>query len=171
MKKCYLVVDVQNDFVSGSLGFDGAQGVAERIAAYLKNVDGDLVFTQDTHFDNYLETQEGKNLPVVHCIKDTPGWEIVPELTEFTKDAPVFEKSSFGSPDLLEYFKTHHYDEVEIMGLVSNICVISSAVLVKTADPEVLITVNKTLTDSFDASLNTKVFDVLKGLQVNVVEG
>lgn len=171
MKKCYLVVDVQNDFVSGSLGFEGAQGVAERIAATLEHAKGDFVFTKDTHFDDYLETQEGRNLPVIHCIKGTPGWEIVPELVEFTKDATVFEKSSFGSPDLHEYFKTHHYDEVEIMGLVSNICVISSAVLVKTAAPEVQITVNASLTDSFDPSLHEKVLDVLKGLQVNVIEG
>ena len=169
MKKCYLIVDVQNDFVDGTLGFDGAQGVVDRIVEHLKDADGDFVFTQDTHFDNYLETQEGKNLPVVHCIKGTQGWEIVDALKPYRNHGVVYEKSSFGSPDLIDYFRNHKYDQVEIMGLVSNICVISSAVLVKSGDPDVEIVVNRQLTDSFDADLNTKVFDVLKGLQVKVI--
>lgn len=170
MKKCYLIVDVQNDFVSGTLGFDGAQAVVDNISAYLANKQGDFVFTKDTHHQNYLETQEGRNLPVVHCIKNTTGWQIVDALNPFLAHSVVFEKESFGSPDLINYFRDHQYDEVEIMGLVSNICVISSAVLVKTADPEVLITVSRSRTASFDEDLNTKVFDVLKGLQVQVID-
>lgn len=170
MKKCYLVVDVQNDFVDGTLGFEGAQEVVDQIESYLAKANGDFVFTKDTHFNNYLETQEGHNLPVVHCIKDTPGWQIVDALRPFMRSSVVFEKSSFGSPDLLEYFRNNKYDEVEIMGLVSNICVISSAVLVKTADPEVKITVSRRRTNSFDSDLNEKVFDVLKGLQVEVLD-
>lgn len=170
MKTCYLIVDVQNDFVSGSLGFDGAQGVVDRISAYLKGKEGNFVFTKDTHFQDYLCTQEGQNLPVEHCIRGTHGWEIVDELKPFLSQSVVFEKSSFGSPDLLDYFRQHKYDRVEIMGLVSNICVISSCVLVKSGDPEVKIVVDKALTDSFDADLNNKVFDVLKGLQVELVD-
>ena len=90
MKKCYLIVDVQNDFVDGTLGFDGAQGVVDRIVEHLKDADGDFVFTQDTHFDNYLETQEGKNLPVVHCIKGTQGWEIVDALKPYRNHGVVY---------------------------------------------------------------------------------
>lgn len=170
MKICYLIVDVQNDFVSGSLGFDGAQGVVDRISSYLKGKDGDFVFTKDTHYSNYLDTQEGKNLPVEHCISGTHGWEIVDELKPLLVQSVVFEKVSFGSPDLIDFFRETKYDRVEIMGLVSNICVISSCVLVKSGDPEVQIVVDKALTDSFDPDLNNKVFDVLKGLQVEVID-
>lgn len=170
MKRCYLVVDVQNDFVSGSLDFDKAQGVADRIAQACASFDGDFVFTMDTHGENYLSTQEGQNLPVIHCIKGTSGWDVELGLKPYYDKATVFEKESFGSPDLLQYFKDNYYDEVHIMGLVSNICVISSAVLVKTASPETKIIVSKELTGSFDEDLNTKVFDVLKGLQTEVVE-
>lgn len=169
-KKCYLIVDVQNDFVTGTLGFDKAPAVVTNIVDYLSDKEGDFVFTKDTHFDDYLSTQEGRNLPVVHCIHGSEGWNIVDELKPFMAKSTVFEKTSFGSPDLIEYFRTHQYDEVEIMGLVSNICVISSAVLVKSGDPEVLITVSKSRTDSFDDDLNEKVFDVLKGLQVNIID-
>lgn len=170
MKKCYLIVDVQNDFVTGTLGFDGAQQVVDEISRYLKDKVGDFVFTKDTHFNNYLETQEGQNLPVTHCIKGTHGWQVVDELRPYMEQATVFEKSSFGSPDLIQYFQNHHYDEVEIMGLVSNICVISSAVLVKSGDPEVRISVSKLRTNSFDADLNEKVFDVLAGLQTEILD-
>ena len=169
MKKCYLIVDVQNDFVGGSLGFEGAEQVVLNIAEKLKDAKGDFVFTRDTHFEDYLTTQEGVNLPVIHCQKDSHGWQIDDRLHPYLEGATIFDKSSFGSKDLIHYFETNRYDEVEIMGLVSNICVISSAVLVKTADPETQIVVDRQCTDSFDPELNLKVFDVLQGLQVKVV--
>ena len=169
MKKCMVVVDVQNDFVDGTLGFEGANQVVENIVNKLKYFKGDLVFTRDTHFDNYLETQEGKNLPVVHCIKGTDGWQIDSRLKPFLSDAAVFDKPSFGSLDLIEYFQNNNYESVEIMGLVSNICVISTAVLIKTANPELPIIVDSSCTDSFDSQLNKDSLNVLKGLQVEVL--
>lgn len=171
MKKCLVIVDVQNDFVTGSLGFDGASKVVDRIVEKLKDHDGDLIFTRDTHDSDYLNTQEGKRLPVEHCFEGSHGWELDDRLLPFiSEDTPIYNKPSFGSLELLDYFKENAYDEVEIAGLVSNICVISTAVLVKTADPEVRIVVDKTATDSFDPELNLKTFDVLKGLQVDVIE-
>ena len=169
MKKCMVVVDVQNDFIDGSLGFEGANQAVENIVSKLKNFEGDLVFTRDTHFDNYLETQEGRNLPVIHCIKNTEGWQIDSRLTPFLSSAAIFDKPSFGSLDLIEYFQNNDYESVEIMGLVSNICVISTAVIIKTANPEIPIIVDSTCTDSFDPQLNKDSLNVLKGLQVEVL--
>ena len=169
MKKCLIVVDVQNDFVSGALGFDGASNVVDVIVEKLKNFDGDVIFTKDTHYPGYLDTQEGRRLPIEHCFYETHGWELDARLLPFVnKDTIVFEKPSFGSLELIPYFQSHEYDEVEIAGLVSNICVISTAVLVKTANPEVRIVVDRKATDSFDRDLNLKTFDVLEGLQVDV---
>lgn len=170
MKKCLVIVDVQNDFVDGSLGFEGADKVVKTIVEKLKTHRGDVVFTRDTHHNDYLTTQEGKRLPVEHCIEDTYGWQLDSRLEPYVSDeTPIFNKPGFGSIDLVSFFQQHHYDEVEIAGLVSNICVISSAVLIKTADPEVRIIVDVKATDSFDADLNKKAIAVLKGLQVDVV--
>lgn len=170
MKKCLVIVDVQNDFVSGTLGFEGAEKVVEVIVEKLKNHEGDCVYTRDTHHEDYLETQEGKRLPVEHCFEGTEGWEIDARLKKYiTADTPIFNKPSFGSIELLEYFKEHDYDVIEIAGLVSNICVISTAVLIKTANPEAQIIVDRQATDSFDPDLNLKTFDILKGLQVDVI--
>lgn len=172
MKKCLVIVDVQNDFVSGTLGFDGADRVVEVIVEKLKHHQGDVVFTRDTHHEDYLNTQEGTRLPIEHCFENTEGWQLDARLLPFVgAETVVFNKPSFGSLELIPYFQEHQYDCVEIAGLVSNICVISTAVLVKTADPEVRIVVDRQATDSFDASLNEKTFAVLEGLQVDVFGG
>lgn len=173
MKTLYLVVDMQNDFVDGTLGFDKAQTVVDNIESYLnENVreEDSIIFTRDTHYDNYLETQEGKKLPIKHCIKDTQGWQIVPKLQEFiTEDTLIFDKPTFGSLELGVYLQDKHYDKIEIMGLVSNICVISNAVIAKSALPEVTIEVNRSLTSSFDESLDVKSMEVMAGFQIEIV--
>ncbi len=143
MAKALVVVDMQNDFVDGALGTKEAQGMLPRLVEKLKNLDSDteIFFTQDTHGENYLETQEGKNLPVVHCVKKTQGWEIVPELQEFTKKAKaVIEKKTFGSTRLPTLLKP--YEEVEFVGLCTDICVISNALLLKAFYPEQKISVD-----------------------------
>lgn len=171
MKKCTIVVDMQNDFVSGALGFPNAQTIVTRIKAMLQQMDQtqDLIFTLDTHDLDYLTTQEGRNLPVEHCIKGTWGHEIVKELHPYIAHAHLFEKPTFGSLELANYLETQSYDEISICGLVSNICVISTAVLAKAALPEAKIVVDSSLTDSFDPELHSKVLDVLRGLQVQVI--
>ena len=143
MAKALVVVDMQNDFVDGSLGTAEAQEMLPRLVEKLKNLDSstEIFFTQDTHGENYLETQEGKNLPVVHCVKKTHGWEIVPELQEFTKKAKaVIEKKSFGTTRLPTLLKP--YEEVEFVGLCTDICVISNALLLKAFYPEQKIAVD-----------------------------
>lgn len=173
MTKLLIVVDFQNDFVDGALGFKGAETldkiIEDKIIKYLKNND-DIIYTLDTHYDNYLDTQEGKKLPIVHCIESTFGHQVYGNVGKYVKDAKkVFKKNTFGSLDLGNYLKDKNYEEIELVGLVSNICVISNAVIAKAALPEALIIVDRQATLSFDALLHEKTFDVLKGLQVLVI--
>lgn len=174
MKKILLVVDYQVDFVSGALGFAGAElldrPISEKIKEYGK---GNVFYTLDTHFDNYLDTKEGKNLPVPHCIKGTAGWEVYGETKQalFDADAVCIEKRSFGI-DLTDETLSklpRAVDSVEIVGLVSNICVISNAVILNTLYSDAEITVDAALTASFDDMLNKEALDVMSGLQINVI--
>lgn len=171
--KALIVVDYQNDFVSGSLGFETAPSLDEiivkKIEEYREN-DDEVIFTYDTHEENYLETLEGKNLPIAHCISDTEGWELYGETkTKQRATDQIFRKETFGSSQLFDYLRDNEYDSVELVGLVSNICVISNAVLAKTALPNTEIIVDAAATDSFDKILNEKVLDVMEGLQIKVI--
>lgn len=174
MKKILIVVDYQNDFVNGSLGFRGAEkidkGIADKIRKY---GDGNVFFTRDTHYDNYLNTREGKNLPVVHCIEGTSGWQIFGDTAKALKEvgAVGFNKISFGLKitDEVEDKLPENVDEIELVGLVSNICVISNAIIFQTQYPQAQMSVDASLTSSFDSELNEKVLDILEGLQVKVI--
>lgn len=173
MKKLLIVVDFQNDFVNGALGFAGAENldeiIAEKIKQYRKNK-WDVAFTLDTHSEDYLSTQEGKNLPVKHCIKGTFGHELYGKCAESVLNTDrLFYKPGFGSSELLEYLKNSEYEEVELAGLVSNICILSNAVIAKTALPEALITVDAKATDSFNKDLNEKALDIMEGIQIKVI--
>ena len=174
MKKILLVVDYQVDFVSGALGFAGAELLDRPIAEKIKECGkGNVFYTLDTHFDNYLDTKEGKNLPVPHCIKGTAGWEVYGETKQalFDADAVCIEKRSFGI-DLTDETLSklpRAVDSVEIVGLVSNICVISNAVILNTLYSDAEITVDAALTASFDDMLNKEALDVMSGLQINVI--
>lgn len=166
--KLLIVVDYQNDFVNGSLGFKKAEELEQRIVQKIKEYDN-VIFTLDTHYDNYFDTLEGKKLPVKHCIKDTDGHKLYGEVSKYLDKAiKVFEKPTFPSLELANYLVGKGYDEVEICGLVSNICVLSNVVMVKAALPNVRIIVNKNLTASFDEKLNEETFDILKGIHVDV---
>lgn len=172
MKRALIVVDYQNDFVCGALGFDGAERlediICEKIEQYKK--DGDVIFTFDTHEDDYLDTQEGKNLPVKHCIKGTDGHKLYGKVAkEVDFDSYIFDKSTFGSLELACFLKEKNYDAVELCGLVSSICVLSNAVLAKAALPESQIIVDSKATDSFDKEMNEKTFDILKNLHITVL--
>ena len=135
-----IVVDVQNDFVDGVLGTAEAQAMVPNLVNKLKNIQNELIFTQDTHKDNYLETAEGKFLPVQHCIKNTFGWEFAPEIQPFTSKGTVIEKAAFGSTRLPSLLKK--YDEIELCGLCTDICVISNALLIKAFYPEKTIIID-----------------------------
>lgn len=172
MKKLLVVVDYQKDFVDGALGFEGAELIADviknKIETYLNNND-DVIFTLDTHEENYMDTMEGHKLPVKHCIKNSDGWKVYESCDYLNKAKMVFEKPTFPSLDLANYLKDSDYEEVELCGLVSNICVISNAVMVKSALPNANIFIDAKATDSFDKVLQDKCFDVLEGLHIKVI--
>ncbi|HEX2986536.1 MAG TPA: cysteine hydrolase family protein [Caproiciproducens sp.] len=172
MKKLLVVVDYQNDFVNGSLGFPKAPGleagIVEKIREYRQS-GGDVVFTLDTHQEDYLQTQEGRNLPVKHCVENSQGWELYGKVAGLCGGSSAkFRKVTFGSMELAEYLKEKRYDQVELVGVVSNICVISNAVLAKAALPEAEIIVDAACTASNDDALNEKALDVMQGMQIQV---
>lgn len=142
-KKVLIVVDMQNDFVDGALGTAEAisivDNVNEKIKIYRKTGEA-VVFTRDTHFENYLETMEGKKLPVKHCIKGTEGWQIISEI-DTAKDK-IINKPTFGSLELADYVETLDIDTIEIIGLCTDICVISNAMILKAKFPEKVIKVD-----------------------------
>ena len=135
-----IIVDVQNDFVDGVLGTKEAQEMIPNLVEKLKNIKHEVIFTQDTHKDNYLETAEGKQLPVPHCIKNSFGWQIAPEIQPLIGKAMVIEKAAFGSTRLPSLLKK--YDEVELCGLCTDICVISNALLIKAFYPDKTIIID-----------------------------
>lgn len=170
MKKLLIVVDFQNDFVNGSLGFSEAAELEDKICSKIDEYKNDeIIYTLDTHSDNYMSTQEGKNLPVPHCIKGTDGHKLYGHVSEKLNGRKFFEKNTFPSLELGKFLEGKAYDIIELCGLVSNICVISNAVIAKSACPETEIIVNSSLTASADASLHQKALDVMKGLQITVL--
>ena len=175
MKKLLVVVDYQNDFVDGALGFEGAEeienNIIDLIEKFEKNNDF-ICFTFDTHERDYLSTTEGKCLPVEHCIKGTKGWEITPRLQDFAQKYPKFEKHTFGSLELGNYIKGINplINEVYLVGLVSNICVISNAIIAKAAlDKNGRVYVVRKATASFDKEMEQKGFDILENLHIRVI--
>ncbi len=145
MRKILVVVDMQNDFVDGSLGTKEAVGIVENVVEEIKKYRTEDIFaTRDTHPENYLETQEGKHLPVVHCVKNTNGWEINKEVAAVLKDAKVIDKPTFGSKELAEEItKIAEKEEVEVtlVGLCTDICVVSNALLIKAYLPNICVKV------------------------------
>lgn len=167
MKKTLIVVDMQKDFIDGSLGTKEAVAIVEnvkrKIAQYKENGD-EIIFTRDTHQQNYLETNEGKHLPVVHCIEGTEGWKIAEGLE--VPEAIYIDKPSFGYMN----WKDYHLEEVEIVGLCTDICVVSNALIIKATYPEIKVVVDASccagvMPESHRAALMT-----MKMCQVEVVE-
>ncbi len=172
VKQCLIVVDYQNDFVTGTLGFPKAmmleRQIAEKIQQYRDRGD-DILFTFDTHDDSYLHTQEGRMLPVAHCIRGTDGHDLYGQVRDrFRQEDTCFYKNAFGSSELFDYLRETRYARIELVGVVSNICVISNAVLAKTAQPETPVTVDASCTASHDDRLNEAALDVMAGLQIGI---
>ena len=175
MKKILIVVDMQKDFVEGALGTAEAVAIVDNVVKKIENFDGDIIATYDTHSDNYAETQEGRNLPVPHCIKGSDGWELDSKVQAVLdkKGFTAIEKPTFGSVDLPEYIrKNYNTDEIEIelIGLCTDICVVSNALLMKANFLETKVSVDASCcagvtVDSHNAALLT-----MKMCQVNVTE-
>lgn len=145
MKCCLIVIDMQNDFISGSLGSDEAKKIVplvkERIEKAIKDGE-DIYFTKDTHYEDYLNTKEGRFLPVKHCIENTSGHDICDELKPYKKNAKnIFIKNTFGYKDLPKYL--NEYNSITFVGLCTDICVVSNVILTKAFYPEKNISIKK----------------------------
>ena len=170
MKKALIVVDFQNDFIDGALGFDKAKTLQSEILRLMSEFDGDIIFTLDTHAQDYLQTKEGRNLPVPHCIKGEQGWQMPSKFAPYLQKArAVFEKDSFGSLDLAAFLREQGYEQVEFCGLVSHICVFHNIILAFNALPNARLILHQNATASFDESLQNHTFELLKAFWVEFV--
>lgn len=188
-KKLLLVVDMQNDFIDGSLGTPEAQAIVPKVCEKIKNWDGLVWFTKDTHDENYLSTQEGRNLPVKHCIIGTPGFAIADPVLEAWMSRPgagypsVYLKHGFGAKDLVagglasgdlkDYWHgwTANGDRitsVELIGLCTDICVISNAVLIKSFFPEMKISVDASCCAGVTPQSHKNALEAMKMLQIEI---
>lgn len=170
-RKVLIVVDMQKDFIDGALGTKEAEAIVDNVEMKIKEFAGEVIFTRDTHFDNYSETQEGRKLPVPHCIKETEGWEINERLEKLRiPEMKVFDKITFGSVELAEYLKSDkELESVTLIGLCTDICVISNALLIKAFLPEVDITVDEKCCAGVTPESHENALKAMKMCQINVV--
>lgn len=170
MKKLLIVVDMQNDFVSGSLGSGDAAAIVENVVEKVKKAESekeDIIFTRDTHGEDYLNTQEGRHLPVVHCVKGTKGWEIVDELLPYVKE--VVDKPTFGSLELAEKVRAKGYTDIEVVGLCTDICVVSNVMILKAVMPEAVITVDSRCCAGVTKESHQSALDTMKMCQAEII--
>lgn len=167
--KILIVVDMQNDFIDGALGTKEAclivPNVIEKIKKYENNNDL-IVYTKDTHYENYLETMEGINLPVPHCIKGTSGHDIPKEVLR--ENNIIFEKLTFGSKELIEFLKEKTFDEVELCGLCTDICVISNALLIKAYFPEIKVKIDSKCCAGVTVKSHNEALNTMKMCQIKI---
>ncbi|MBQ7677518.1 MAG: cysteine hydrolase [Lachnospiraceae bacterium] len=169
--KILVVVDMQNDFIDRALGTKEAVGIVDNVAKKIAEFDGKVIYTKDTHLENYLQTQEGKNLPVEHCIRGSEGWQLSSALPVKADDL-VIEKPTFGSTELGEYLKKTAADvdieEIEIVGLCTDICVISNALLIKAFLPEVKISVDPSCCAGVTPESHKNALEAMKMCQIKI---
>ena len=171
--KFLIVVDMQNDFIDGALGTKEAVAILPAVKSKIENFEGKVIFTRDTHEEDYLSTQEGRNLPVEHCIKDTEGWQITPELDALRKEDAI-DKPSFGSVALGQLLKAYDtYEEkiesITLIGLCTDICVISNAMLIKAFLPETPIVVDAECCAGVTPESHENALEAMKMCQIKVL--
>lgn len=167
--KILVVVDMQKDFIDGALGTAEAAAIVPYVKELIKNFDGKVFFTRDTHFADYMDTQEGKNLPVKHCIKGTPGWEIHPELDALRKTEPI-DKLTFGSSALPEILaKEDDVESITFIGLCTDICVISNVMITKAFFPEIPLIVDAKACAGVTPESHNNALSAMKMCQITVV--
>lgn len=167
MKKL-IIIDMQNDFVTGSLGTKEAREIVPHIIDRLNEYSkADVIFTRDTHYDNYLNTLEGKKLPVTHCIKCTPGWEIIPEFNII--GTVVINKNTFGSTYLPTIMEFESLESIELCGVCTDICVISNALLLRAHYPNTKIIVYANCCAGVTPELHEAALKVMESCQINVI--
>ena len=173
MKKFLIVVDMQKDFVDGALGTKEAMDIVPFVVDKIKGFDGEIIVTYDTHNENYMETSEGKHLPVPHCIKGTDGWRLNSDVAAALKNKNyiALEKLTFGSTALPEIIRQKTADEpleIELIGLCTDICVVSNALMLKANFPEMQISVNSSCCAGVTPDSHTAAINTMKMCQIEI---
>jgi len=174
MQKILVVVDMQKDFVDGALGTKEAQAIVDKVVKKIEDFDGSIYVTYDTHFEDYLETDEGKNLPVVHCVRDTDGWKLNEKVQEvLDKKGPYteIEKITFGSIDLpFVLAEENEMDdaEIELIGLCTDICVVSNALILKANYPDINISVDSACCAGVTPEKHEAALETMRSCQIIV---
>lgn len=176
MQRLLVVIDMQNDFIDGSLGTKEAQMIVPAVIERIKTFDGPVLFTRDTHTENYLQTAEGKKLPVEHCIKGTCGWELQSEIEALRKEKAIatFDKYTFGSKELAAYVSENianfgGVSAIVLCGLCTDICVISNAMLLKAYLPEIPIVIDSECCAGVTVESHENALKAMEMCQIEVV--
>ncbi len=171
MQNILIVVDMQKDFIDGALGTAEAVAIVSNVEEKIKGFEGKVIFTRDTHEENYMETQEGKNLPVPHCIRGTEGWEIDKSLQKYVMDVCI-DKPTFGSMELGMYLKelneAEPIEKITLIGLCTDICVISNAMIAKAVLPEVKVAVDASCCAGVTPQSHNNALEAMKMCQIAV---
>lgn len=175
MRKILIVIDMQNDFIDAALGTKEAVSIVEAVKEKIRSFPAeDVIATMDTHDEGYMQTQEGKNLPVMHCIKGTDGWKIRPDIAELLTGAKIYEKPTFGSTALaadLKDLSEKEEIELELIGLCTDICVVSNALLLKASMPEVKISVDAACCAGVTPQKHLAALETMRSCQIDVKNG
>ena len=175
MRKILIVIDMQNDFIDAALGTKEAVSIVENVKEKIRSFPvEDVIATMDTHGEDYMQTQEGKNLPVMHCIGGTDGWKIRPDIAELLTGAKIYEKPTFGSTALaadLKELSEKEEIELELVGLCTDICVVSNALLLKAAMPEVKISVDAACCAGVTPQKHLAALETMRSCQIEVKNG
>lgn len=177
MKKILIVIDMQNDFITGPLGTAEARAIVPNVVEKVKNFDGDVLFTRDTHHSDYFDTLEGTMLPVLHCTAGSDGWQVIDELLPYIKHSnSVVDKPTFGYDNWKTYF---HFDEdeydfglgleFELCGVCTDICVVSNAIALRMFYPDALITVDASCCAGTTVEKHKAALEVMKSCQIEVI--
>lgn len=171
MDKLLIIIDMQNDFIDGALANPAAQAIVPGIVDFAKNWTGKIGVTYDTHSENYLNTQEGKNLPVEHCIFNTDGHKLNAQIAEVIENKISYAviKPTFGFAGWAQYGLNKHFDEVVLVGTCTDICVISNALAIKAACPELKVSVVENLCAGLTPEKHAAAIEVMKSCQVNII--
>lgn len=174
-QRTLIVIDMQNDFITGSLGTKEAQTILPSVISTVRAFDGEVIFTKDTHTKDYLNTQEGRLLPVPHTILGTEGWELPPSLEELRSqlNALVFEKNTFGCVELSQYLKEKFdhglIESIELCGVCTDICVVSNALLIKAFIPECPVSVHAKLCAGVSPAKHQAALETLASCQIQSI--
>lgn len=168
-KEVLVVVDMQKDFIDGALGTKEAEDIVENVAEEIRSFDGEIVFTRDTHTEKYMETQEGRKLPVPHCIRGSEGWQLDQRLESLcTSECKIFDKPTFGSVELAEYLRKQAPEKITLIGLCTDICVISNAIMLKAFLTETEIAVVESCCAGVTPESHKNALEAMKMCQITV---